>query len=130
MTRWSGPAVTGTENGIDFDARYTVTGMPGVAFWLHGWDMEMTQESWELACDNPAHVYDLCDEDDPECHDPWCYLYSEPELVPVPGRVRAVMVGDDREHIVDTDDLTEIGEDGYCAGCGQTSCYADGREAS
>jgi hypothetical protein len=129
MPRWSGPAVTGTENGIDFDATYTVAGMRGVAFWLHGWDMEEVPESWELDCDDPAHVldYDEDDEDNPERHDAPCYLYNEPELVPVFSRVRAVMVGDDAEHIVDTDDLTEIGDDDYCAGCGQTGCYADGR---
>lgn len=130
MTRWSGPAVTGTEQGIDFDGRFTVAGMPGVAFWLHGWVVEMTEESWDLSCGNPAHVYDY-DEDDEQdrtgTHGPECYLYNEPELVPDLTRVRAVMVGDDREHIVDTDDLTEIPEDGYCSGCGQTGCYADGR---
>ena len=57
MTRWGGPAVTGTENGTDFDARYTVAGMQGVAFWLHGWAMEMTREEWVKACDDPAHKY-------------------------------------------------------------------------
>jgi hypothetical protein len=121
MTRWGGPAVSGTENGVNFDATYTVAGMRGVAFWLHGWDTEMTQESWELDCvsEDPDHE-----------HDDSCWLYNEPELVPVTGRVRAVMVGDDREHIVDTDDLTEIGSDGYCAGCGQTGCHADRRDES
>jgi hypothetical protein len=130
MTRWGGPAVTGTEHGIDFDARYTVAGMPGVAFWLHGWDMKLTQESWELACDDPAHIYKPDSEDEPEradTHNAACYLCNEPELVPVTSRVRAVMVGDDCEHIVDTDDLTEIPENGYCPGCGQTGCYADER---
>lgn len=118
MTRWSGPAVTGTDDGIDFDARYTVAGMPGVAFWLHGWAMETRPESWELDCDitDPDHE-----------HDEACYLHDEPELVPAFERVRAVMVGDDREHIVDTDDLTKITENDYCGGCGQTGCFADGR---
>jgi hypothetical protein len=127
MPKYSGPPVSGTEQGIDFEARYTVAGMRGVAFWLHGWDMEMTQESWELDCASPAHIYDILNENDDQCHDQACYLYSEPELVPVFSRVRAVMVGDDREHIVDIEDLTEIGDDDYCAGCGQTGCYADGR---
>jgi hypothetical protein len=120
MTRWNGPAVTGTENGIDFDARYTVADMPGVAFWLPGWVTEWTQEDWTLDCDSadPDHE-----------HDDACYLYNEPEQVPNVNLVRAVMVGDDREHIVSTDDLTEIPEDGYCAGCGQIGCFADGRAA-
>jgi hypothetical protein len=121
MTRWSGPAVTGTENGIDFDARYTVSWMPGVAFWLHGWDTETLPESWELACDDAGPDHE---------HGEDCWLYSEPEQVPVYSRVRAVMVGDDTENIVDTGDLTEIGDDGYCSGCGQTGCYADGRAST
>jgi hypothetical protein len=130
MTRWSGPAVTGTEHDVNFDGRYTVAGMPGVAFWLHGWVTEMTQESWTLACDNPAHVYAPDSDSEPDrddTHNAACYLYDEPELVPDLTRVRAVMVGDDREHVVDVTDLTEITEDDYCAGCGQTGCHADGR---
>ena len=124
MTRWSGPAVTGTVNGIDFDGRFTVADMPGVAFWLHGWAQESVPESRELACEDPAHVYNLCDDDDPECHDQTCYLYNEPETVDDLTRVRAVMVGDDREHVVDVDDLTPLPDDGYCRECGQTGCMA------
>jgi hypothetical protein len=124
MTRWGGPAVTGTEQDIDgreidFDARYTVASMPGVAWWLHGWGTEIVPESRELACDGT--------DDD---HDESCWLYSEPEEVPDRSRVRAVMVGDDAVHIVGTDELTEITEDDYCAGCGQTGCRADGRDTS
>ena len=36
--------------------------------------------------------------------------------------VRAVMVGDDRVHLVDVDDLTVISDEDYCPGCGQTGC--------
>ena len=36
--------------------------------------------------------------------------------------VLAVMVGDDHRHHVDLDDLTEIDDDDYCGGCGQTGC--------
>lgn len=128
MTRWQGPAIAGTDNGIDFDARYIVAGMPGVAFWLHGWSQEMTEESWTLACDDPAHVYapdaarTAAERDD--THNAACYLYSEPEQVSDLTRVRAVMVGDDCEHIVDVSDLTEITEDDYCPECGQTGCRA------
>ena len=127
MTRWSGPAVSGTVNGIDFDGRFTVAGMSGVAFWLHGWAQESVPESYELACDDPAHVYEPDSEDEPEqddTHNAACYLYSEPETADDTTRVRAVMVGDDREHIVDTDDLTPLPEDGYCRECGQTGCMA------
>lgn len=36
--------------------------------------------------------------------------------------VIAVMVGDDREHEVSIDDLTEISDDDYCSDCGQIGC--------
>jgi uncharacterized protein YlxP (DUF503 family) len=49
-------------------------------------------------------------------------------LVSSDSQVRAVMVGDDREHIVDIDDLTELGELDYCAECGQIGCAHDGRD--
>jgi hypothetical protein len=38
------------------------------------------------------------------------------------GFVRAVMVGDDREHIIDVDDLEPIDANDYCGGCGQIGC--------
>jgi hypothetical protein len=119
------PAVTDAP-ALDFGARYTVDGHRGIAFYLTGYATEWTEESWEVACDNPAHVWNLCDESDDECHDPWCYLYNEPEEVERTDMVRAVMVGDDREHIVDVDDLTEISEEDYCPGCGQVGCKAYG----
>lgn len=38
------------------------------------------------------------------------------------GRVVAVMVGDDRKHSIDPDDLTPLAEEDYCPGCGQIGC--------
>lgn len=38
------------------------------------------------------------------------------------GMARCVYVGDDSEFLVDPDDLTEITEDDFCAGCGQIGC--------
>jgi hypothetical protein len=118
MTRWTGPAVSGTANGIDFDARYTVAGQSGVAWWLHGWASAETPESWTLDCTDVAADHD---------HDEVCYLYNEPEKVPDMTRVRAVMVGDDQEFFFDVTDLAVLADDGYCAGCGQTGCHADVR---
>jgi hypothetical protein len=75
---------------IDFDARYTVDGYSGVAFWLKGWAAdERIVEDWD---------------DEPQLSD---------------SLVIAVMVGDDREHIIDVDDLTPLDDDAYCPGCGQ-----------
>ena len=42
--------------------------------------------------------------------------------------VRVVMVGDDKVHIVDKDDCTEIPEEDYCSVCGQIGCTHDGRD--
>lgn len=38
-------------------------------------------------------------------------------------RAVVVMIGDDQRHTVDAEDLTELPEDGYCPGCGQTGCH-------
>jgi hypothetical protein len=73
-----------TFSPLDMDARYSVAGYGGVAFYL------------ERRIDNET--------------------------------VAAIMVGDDREHVVSVDDLTAIGEDDYCHECGQVGCTADGRE--
>lgn len=53
---------------------------------------------------------------------------DEFDKVDDPQFVVAVMVGDDREHIVDIDDLTPIDEENFCAECGQIGCFHDGRE--
>lgn len=36
--------------------------------------------------------------------------------------VRAVMVGDDREHLVEVADLIPLDEGDYCHSCGQIGC--------
>lgn len=38
------------------------------------------------------------------------------------GNVIAVMVGDDRQHSVDPDDLAPLAEDAFCRECGQIGC--------
>lgn len=44
----------------------------------------------------------------------------------------AVMVGDDRKHTVDVDDLVPLADEDYCHVCGQIGCTHDGidREAA
>lgn len=46
------------------------------------------------------------------------------------GRLVVTMVGDDALHVVDPEEVTELGELEYCAGCGQIGCTADGRDRS
>jgi hypothetical protein len=47
-------------------------------------------------------------------------------------RVRAVMVGDDREFTFDVDEVTPLAEGDYCPECGQIGCkaYALGEDES
>ena len=44
-------------------------------------------------------------------------------------RVRAVMVGDDRVHVLDVSELHRLADEDYCSQCGQIGCSHDGREA-
>lgn len=119
---------------VDFDGRFTVHHMPGVAFYLLGWAQEWTEKGYTLDCaGESAHraIHDELAKDD-DGHVAACWLYDEPEQADRTDTVIAVMVGDDTEHEVDVTDLTPIGlaADGtpdYCGGCGSTTCQADGR---
>lgn len=44
------------------------------------------------------------------------------------GNVIAVMVGDDRRHSVDPEDLVPLARESYCGSCGQVGCTCDGLE--
>ena len=85
----------GVVNGINFDGRFKVKRWPAVAVVALGYFAE----------------YPESDEEDPE-----------PELVADESRIVVVMVGDDKRHVVDASDLTEIPEEGYCPSCGQIGC--------
>lgn len=52
--------------------------------------------------------------------------HTDYELRPHEHNMRVVMVGDDKVHIVDKDDCTEIPEEDYCHECGQIGCTHDG----
>jgi hypothetical protein len=108
-----------TEQTLDFSARYGVVGMPGIAFYLRGWVTEQVYEGDQLICDDEECDHSLSE---------MCWAEGDYSLVSSDSQVRAVMVGDDREHIVDIDDLTELGELDYCAECGQIGCAHDGRD--
>lgn len=93
-----------TVKPLDFDARYTVAGYGGVAFWLKGW---LTSPEFD---DDGVTTGEVTVHDD---------------------FVEAVMVGDDQEHIIEATPgtLTLIDEDDYCHECGQVGCTADGRSS-
>jgi hypothetical protein len=40
------------------------------------------------------------------------------------GNAVMVMVGDDRKHSIDPDEVTELADDAYCPECGQIGCTA------
>jgi hypothetical protein len=83
-----------TVEPVDFDAHYTIGGWSeGIAWRLLGYVMVRDED------------YD------------WSGIEEEDR-----SRVRAVMVGDDRIFTADVDDLTVIGEEDFCRGCGQVGC--------
>lgn len=88
---------------IDFDSRYSVDGYRGIAFYLVEYAAEVIDG------------YEDCDDDG-------MWWYVEPEVVEDRSRVIAVMVGDDRRHTVDIEDLTPLSDEDYCSGCGQIGC--------
>ena len=85
----------GTERGINFDAHYRVSGWRGISFYLLGWAAD------ELAPEEEGEEW---------------------ELVPNYDSVVAVMVGDDRRHVVGVGDLEVLAEDAFCHSCGQIGC--------
>ena len=88
---------------IDFEANYSVKGFRGIAFYLLGYELETTAGNCYI------------DEEGYE-------VEEEPETVENRDNVRAVMVGDDKIHIVAVEDLTKIEEDAFCHTCGQIGC--------
>ncbi len=86
-------------DGLDLEARYTVDGWgAGIAFWIDGPELVPDEDTEWTGYEAPT------------------------------GRVLVVMVGDDRRHSVDPEDLTLLDELAYCFECGQVGCTHDGRD--
>ena len=96
---------------LDLSAFYQVAGWGGVAWTVRGYATYWTEEKWEFVG---------TEGDDPE--DDRFYVYDEPEQVEDRERVLCVMVGDDTVYTHDVEDLTVIGEEDFCHGCGQIGC--------
>jgi len=75
---------------------YHVRGYDGIAFYVLGWETEPDEDT----------------------------EWSGYEIRT--GLVLAIMVGDDRRHRIDPDDLTPIDRADYCGECGQIGCTCDG----
>lgn len=86
------------QGGLDFSAHYRVNGYGGIAFYLTGYK-KIKDEDYE-----------------------WSGIEHEDRQF-----VEAIMVGDDRLHYVDVDDLTVLNDEDYCKECGQIGCTGDGR---
>lgn len=97
---------------LDMSAHYQI-GPSRVAWYLLGYATETVYEGDYLVCDNPDCDHALSD---------MCWVEGDYSIVTDLDRVRACMVGDDRVEIVDVDDLTLIGEEDFCRGCGQVGC--------
>jgi hypothetical protein len=99
--------------GLDAAERYSWSEVRGVAFYISGEEMDWTEPTWYLDC-----------EEDHE-HDETCYLYDEPERIGT-GRLRIVMVGDDHPWLAYPEDLTPLTAP-VCE-CGQIGCWAPEEE--
>jgi len=96
----------------DTDSRYRHPRFGGVALRVRGWE-----QRWEPC------TYLIIDEDGEECEleEP-----GEGEWVDdIGGMVEVVMVGDDRVHVVDPDELEKIEDHEYCHDCGQIGCHSN-----
>lgn len=96
---------------IDFSAHYMVDGYNGVAFWLkrHATTIYEVEHEYTDIDGNTLIEYSYEEDIDPDM-------------------VIAVMVGDDREHLVHVSNLELLEDDDYCSTCGQIGCSHDGRE--
>jgi hypothetical protein len=81
------------EDAETFSAdHYRVARYSGIAFYVLGWETE------------------------PDTDTEWSGYETRT------GRVLAVMVGDDRRHRVDPEDLAPLAESAFCHSCGQIGC--------
>lgn len=89
-----------TQTLIDFDRAYSVDGYPGVAWWAIRYDTEQVMP------------------DDPDCwsDDPADYTEVNYDMLVMR------MIGDDRDFLIDVQDVSAISDDDYCDGCGQIGC--------
>lgn len=98
---------------LDRTVAYAVDGYSGVAWRVLGPATTTTYEGDVLVCND-----DECDHLLSEV----CWTEGDYERVYDESRVRAVMIGDDREHTFDVEELTPLDRDEFCGECGQIGC--------
>jgi len=80
-----------------------VRGWRGVAFRFYGHPIEQREVWVNIEDDEDRGFYELEESEDAD-------------------RAVVVMVGDDRKHVVDLDDLSPLADSEFCASCGQIGC--------
>lgn len=79
---------------------YQVAGYRGIAWYVLGWETEPDEDTEWSGYENRT------------------------------GNVVCVMVGDDRRHMFEPEELTPIAREEYCGECGQVGCRHDGLDRS
>ena len=89
-----------TDNEAFAADAYAVNGYDGIAFAVLGWETE------------------------PDNDTEWSGYEVRT------GNVVAVMIGDDRHHSIEPDDITPLEREAFCSVCGQVGCSHDGYDRS
>lgn len=103
---------------INFDARYRVDGRDGIAWRVVRY---ATKEEYE------GDVIVCTDEECDHALSYMCWGDGDTSIVTDLDWVYAIMVGDDREQLIEVETLTEIADEDYCHECGAIGCTHDGR---
>lgn len=97
---------------FDFDAIYSSSEYPGIAFRIDKYYSSWSDPAWILMCDDLD-----CDHESE-----WCYQLEDSEEITDETQVIGHMVGDDHEYVLDVSELTELSDDDFCGSCGQIGC--------
>lgn len=81
-----------TLEAFDFEPAYAVEGSPGIAWRVYALETAPDEDTEWTGIEEPT------------------------------GRVLAHMIGDDRPHSFDPDELTAIADEDFCGCCGQVGC--------
>lgn len=98
---------------LDFSARYRVEGWGGVAFYARRYASTDQYEGDLLLC---------ADDDCDHALSALCWAEGDTSEIVDYERVVMVMVGDNRERLIEVDELTVLDEHDYCTECGQIGC--------
>lgn len=102
-------------NELDMDANYTVKNWRGIAWYVVGYVQIWRPNFWIYEDENGEEFEEEAEDGE----------FEEDR-----SKVVCVMVGDDRKHTFDIDDLTLINDLDFCGECGQIGCQHDGRDRS